>query len=93
MIFKTILQTIAVIFGSNTIRQGRDARLASGCKIVRLPAKPRAKVGGQIVAKWRRNPVSGQLECRWTVSGAGKMLDAHDLPRHSARASSRSARL
>ncbi len=39
MIFKTILQTIAVIFGSNTIRQGRDARLASGCKIV-WPAPP-----------------------------------------------------
>lgn len=36
-------------------------------KIIRLPARSIRRVARGPVIRWRTNPVSGRLECRWTV--------------------------
>ena len=36
-------------------------------EIIRLPAAPTRRVARGPVIRWRTTPVSGRLECRWTV--------------------------
>lgn len=50
-----------------------------------------ADARGALVARWRRSPQSGRLECRWTRAGAAEEPPGRERPDRSDRRSHRRA--
>lgn len=58
-------------------RLEHQPRLAIEIPVIRIPAL-RQDVSRPVI-RWRMNPTSGRLECRWTVAGASKVDGASQV--------------
>lgn len=61
-------------------RPGHQPHPAIENPVIRLPRQTVAKP----IVRWRTNPVSGRLECRWTVTGTQPGPEASSLERFGA---------
>jgi hypothetical protein len=52
-------------------------------RVIQLPTAARRAARGPVI-RWRMNPVSGRLECRWTVVGNPPDAEASHFERFGA---------